>query len=214
MKIKRLRQQKKQKFVHLAIQIAKIKDQVIGFYNSKESIYLTLLAFVMIYAPYMHLSYYGDSDLKGDFFNFRWMSSFLFALALPSFMLSTGLLIAYLGRKYNEGFFRFLSILVLISGSFYLAWTFWTMPSDFTDMSKSSYFLILLTLSIGFFVLVRYIDKYASKFDAELKRKIYSMQKTLSNYVDLLMKWQYRTDDPNEFRDDLINKTKESGLLK
>lgn len=158
-------QQKNQKSVHQATQTAKAV-------TNGNFIYLTLLSLIMLLAPYAHLIYYGDSDIKGDFFNFRWMSSFLFALALPCFMCATGLMLRYFAKKYNERSLKLLSFIVLISGSFYLAWTFWTTPSDFKDISKEVYIILLLALSLVFYFLLKAFEILALKTEKQVHRSI------------------------------------------
>lgn len=205
-----IRKQTKQRFVRQATQIAKrVKD----FYKNKESIYLTLLSVVMVFMPYVHLFYYGTSDLKGDFFGFRWMSSFLFALALPSFMLASGLMIGYFSRKYKEDILKLLSALVTLSGCFYMVWTFWTTPSDFKDMSLQWYLTVLFGLTIGFFVLVRLIEKNIPQVEEKLKQKVAALQRSLVNYFGMLKRWEYRTDNHPEFLEDLYETTKDSNII-
>lgn len=192
-------QQKKQRFAHQATQIVKrLKD----FYNSKESIYLTLLSAVMVFMPFAHLFYYGSSDLKGDFFGFRWMSSFLFALALPSFMLSTGLMIGYFSRKYKEDFFKLLSAMITFSGCFYMVWTFWTTPDEFKDISLTWYLLVLFGLTIGFFFLIRLIEKYVSKAEEKLKIKIQKLTKGIQILVRFATRQRFKAKDLREYEVD------------
>lgn len=193
------KQQKSRKFVHQATQIV---SEIKRFYDSKESIYLTVLIAVMLFMPFAHLLYYGDSDIKGDFFGFTWMSSFLFALALPSFMCSTGLMLRLISRKHDILLFNRLSYVVMFSGSFYFVWTFWTTPNDFKDISLGWYLTVLIILSIAFFVLLRLVDKYVSRSEEALKTTIKKLTHAIQLLVRFITKQRFKAKDLRDYEKD------------
>lgn len=106
--------------------------------------------------PYVHVRY-NSTDIEGVL-GFKWMSSFLFALALPSVLVSGGLIIRFLATKLDNEFsnyFKLLSFMVIASGGFFFAWTFYPMTDDFSSIT---YYLILLTFAVGLALASKHIQ--------------------------------------------------------
>ena len=173
--MRKYKQQKKTRFALQGIQIVKrtffnwLKG--IGqIFKVKGGLYVIVLSAILIYMPYAHVKY-SPTDIEG-IFGFKWMSSFLFALALPSVLIASGLLLNYLTIYLDSvivPFVKLLSFLTLASGCFFMAWTFYTTPDDF---EPSTYYSALIALSFGFLVLTSLIQKAFIYSEEKLKQKI------------------------------------------
>jgi len=212
--MKILTQQKRKKLVRQATQIVTNKKKLlVQFLKRRGSIYLIILSFFILFMPFVHLFYYGDSDVKGNFFQFGWMSSFLFALALPSDLLAISMLLRYYGKKKNEPFLKVFSKLLMIVGSFYLAWTFWTTPKEFTDISIEYYFSVLIILTIGIFILANKIDKMSAKIDEELRQNIEKFRLIIENLIDFV--WSKKEDSlqPKKYAQQFIKELQDNDVV-
>lgn len=142
-----------------------------GFFKSKGSVYLVVLCSILLFMPYIHVKYNGDNDMTG-ILGFKWMSSFLFALALPSVLISGGFLIRFMAGKLDKQlqyFFIPLSHLVIASGAFFLAWTFYPMTDDFT---KDTYYPIIIAIAIVFSAIAPRIQKYFLSGEEQFKASL------------------------------------------
>lgn len=158
--------------------------------------------------PYIHVRYNG-SDVEGVL-GFKWMSSFLFALALPCVLVSSGLIIRFLATQNNNAFsyyFKVLSSLIITSGGFFFAWTFYSMTDDF---SATTYYPILLFFAFGLAFIAKYIEKAFLSSEDKLKRIITVLLKSL--YEDLEAKNlinPWKDKDFKKYRIDVTNKITE-----
>ncbi len=181
-------QQIKTKYVHRVI------ETVTGYLTATSSIYISFLAFTIVLSPFLHL--FVRFDQKG-IFGFPYMTSFLFALALPLVMISSGLLLKFASSvvvaEYSKAF-SLLSSVVLFVGLFYLLFTFYPMTKDF---SLWIYIAVLLFSSSILFFFCRIIHKAVIYTEEKLKSNI----KDLISYV---FKHTPLTKDNEKW--DLLNK--------
>lgn len=146
---------------------------------------------VVLFMPYVHV-FYNSSDKEG-ILGFKWMSSFLFALALPSVLVSTGLIIRFLSSKLNNQFtqyFKIISFMIIGSGGFFFAWTFYPMTKDF---KPTTYYSILVAFAIGLSLSARYIQNAFIVSEIKFKK-----------IIDLFFKYVYEDLEDK----DLINPEK------
>ena len=194
--IDKLKQLTKIKFVRLGNLIANVL-------NSKGSLYLMVISGILLYAPFAHVNYLNDST-KG-IFGFKLMVSFLFALALPLVLISSGLVIRFIGSytpNHIKNFANTLSFLVTASGMFFLVWTF----SEIKDYTPLTYYSTILLLSVAFTFVISKIQTFIQKEEQILKTTLKAAKSLLNGVLGLFLdKYQYKVEDQNEFRDDIIS---------
>lgn len=164
--------------LQIKTRFALLGNQIADFLKTKGSLYILFLSLVIVFMPYVHVRY-NNTDIEG-ILGFKWMSSFLFALALPSVLVSAGLIIRFMSTKIDGAytiFFRLLSLITIASGGFFFAWTFYPMTGDF---SSSTYYIVLSVFAIAF--------AYASRF---IQRAFISSEEKLKTIIRLLLKSLY-----------------------
>lgn len=138
----------------------------------KVSGYILTLSTILVLIAYIHIPY-NNSDVEG-ILGFTWMTSFLFALALPLTQISSGLIIKFMAEKIEGGyklFFKGLSNLLLFTGFFFLIWTL--APNEIKEyFIDEYYYLMVVLLSIGLSKLSNYLHNAVIKFEKELQNNI------------------------------------------
>lgn len=171
---------------------------------------------------FAHIFFLYHPELnKGGLFGYEYWSVFFASMMYPVLFFIFGYLLQRLSNNYidDKKGLRLANIVIgalYFFSLFYLLITFFPYRNSFARIGLEPFWYYVVACGATVFVacVLVYLPKSLKAEIRDLRLKVSSMQKTLSNYLDLLMKWQYRTDDPNEFRDDLISKTKDSGLVK
>jgi hypothetical protein len=181
--------QKRTRFALLANQIA-------NFLKLKGALYLTVFGGLWIFAPYLHV-FYLNSDVVGVF-GFKWMTSFLFALALPLTLISGGFIVRYMANYMPSGGgnFKKLSNIVQCSGMFFLLWTFYPMTDDF---KWYIYYPVLLVLSIAFAFFSKYVYVYAFNVEERLRLRVIKLTKALNEMIRFAVNQRFKAKDLREF---------------
>ena len=60
--------------------------------NVRVATTISIIAFIALAARFMYIFYNGDSDLKGDFSGFKWLSIFLYSVGVELSMVGMGAL--------------------------------------------------------------------------------------------------------------------------
>ena len=161
-------------------------ETVTAFLTTKSSIYITFLGSLILLTPYIHIIY-AASDEPG-LFGFVYMTSFLFALALPVSLIASGLLIKFISTKSNNEYtkaFSLLSNLILFSGSYFLIYTLYPMTKDFNGMY---YYAMALSLAVGLSMFSYYFHIIAIYTEQTLRNIIKDCFKLITysrnNFVD------------------------------
>ena len=159
-----------------ALQVNQIVERLKKF---KVSAYVLFLSLILLLCSFIHIPY-NNSGVEG-ILGFKWMTSFLFAIALPLTQISSGLLIKFLSGIVKEefkGYFNGLSNLVLATGFFFLLWTL--VPYDIKKQFKSHhYYILVAALSIGMCFIAHHIHKAVMLFERKMTKQI----KILFKYI-------------------------------
>ena len=163
---------------------ALLGSRIVKLLKSKGSLYLIIISAIILFAPFAHIPYL-NSEAKG-LFGFRLMVSFLFAIALPLVLISSGLIIRFLGSytpNHIKSFSNFLSSLVTASGVFFLVWS----VSNVGDYPAYIYYFTVLALSVLFTYLSIKIQKFMLKQERILKNVIEKFRNIITNFVNFTM---------------------------
>lgn len=158
----------RKKFVLLGNQIVR------KYFRIKVSFYVLFLSAVLLLIAFAHIPYV-KSDVKG-ILGFKWMMSFLFALALPLTQISSGLLIKFLSSIVQEDFktyFNRLSNLVIALGFFFLLWTLspGVLKGEILDFPYYNliYYSTMILLSISLCFIAHHLHEAVIKLERKLK---------------------------------------------
>ena len=75
------------------------------------------------------------------------------------------------------------------------------------------YYIIAVICAILAALLIIRLPKSLKQQVKDLRLKVDRAKTLVSGFIDLYLKWEYRADDPNEFRKDWYNKSREGGLF-
>lgn len=176
------------------------ETRIAKLFKLKGALYLITIAFVWIFAPFIHVLYL-DSDAKG-LFGFKWMMSFLFALALPFSLLCGAFYVKFLAGFAPEPIKKFsyrLTDIIIASGIFFLLWSFYPMTDDF---SWYIYYPLLITLSVAFGLFSYRIHKYFLNNEEQLKNKIYKLTKAIQILIRFATQQRFKAKDIREYEVD------------
>lgn len=122
--------------------------------NNVSAFYLALLCLIGFTAPFWHV-FHGISQREG-LFGYKYMSSFLYALGLPVFAISVGLLFLYAVRYIDAShrkLFRSIAFIPLFIGCYYLIAVF--IPKSLLldafgvrDFGNWVYYTIMIFMSV------------------------------------------------------------------
>lgn len=194
----------------------RLKDLI---WNNLFTIFLCLNVPFFMFA-HIYFLYHPEIN-KGGIFKYEYWSVFFASMMYPVLFFCFGYLwqrVANIyihdkkGKKLSNilvGSFYFFSI-------FYFLITFFPYNNSYSRIGLNPfwYYIVAVVSTVLIVFVINYMPSTLKKNVWELKERIKSMQNTLRNYMDIIIKWEYRVDDPKEYRNDIYNKTKDSGLIK
>ena len=112
----------------------------------------------------MYVFYMGDSDLKGDFSGFRWLSAFLYTIGVELSMVGMGALM-WISTKFHsrnsmsKKLFKAIGVSWMSVGFFFMAWIF-TSAAVFTKFYEVLFATIIaIVATIIAVILIMFISK-------------------------------------------------------
>jgi hypothetical protein len=132
------------------------------------------MAILIILSRFIYVFYLGDNDVKGNFFGFTWLSSFLYTAGIELAFLSFAFILWYATKfmDYDHARpFRYLSYLITFVGLFFLSWVAFE-DKGFSLFQEVFFSLIssLIALTLGIWM-YRFADRYLARGEF-LKSKI------------------------------------------
>jgi len=115
--------------------------------NRNAKYFLVSIFILGFFGPFLHIPY-NINDKEGVF-GFTWMSSFLFAIGFPLFLISLSFLLYYASDFLPKGLkrvFRTFSILTAFTGFFFISWIL--NPFEENDYHPGIYFGAMIIISI------------------------------------------------------------------
>ena len=112
----------------------------------------------------MYVFYMGDSDLKGDFSGFKWLSAFLYSFGVELSMVGMGALMwistqFHSRNSMSKKLFRVIGVSWMSVGFFFMAWIF-TSATVFTKLYEVIFAAIIATVAtIISVILIMFISK-------------------------------------------------------
>ena len=112
----------------------------------------------------MYVFYMGDSDLKGDFSGFKWLSVFLYSVGVELSMIGMGVLMWISTRFHSRNsmskkLFRAIGVSWMSVGFFFMAWIF-TSAAVFTKFYEVIFAAIIaIAATIISVLLIMFISK-------------------------------------------------------
>jgi len=158
----------------------------------------------MIISRFMHVFFLNDSDIKGDFFGFEWLSIFLWNFGIECFTISTGLLLWYstiFHKQETKILFRFISCLIIAVGFFFMFWIFLDNEKFNETIEIVGSLLLSITATTLMIFFMKFLAKELITID-ELKSKIrFVMNKMIvesvkNNHVGNKKRWQEEIVEP------------------
>jgi len=133
-------------------------------YNVRVATTISIIAFIALAARFMYVFYMGDSDLKGDFSGFEWLSAFLFTFGIELSMVGMGALMwistQFHSRKsMSKKLFRVIGVSWMSVGFFFMAWIF-TSATVFTKLYEVLFAAIIaIVATVISVLLIMFISK-------------------------------------------------------
>jgi hypothetical protein len=133
-------------------------------YNVRVATTISIIAFIALAARFMYVFYMGDSDLKGDFSGFEWLSAFLFTFGIELSMVGMGALMwistQFHSRKsMSKKLFRVIGVSWMSVGFFFMAWIF-TSATVFTKLYEVIFAAIIaIVATVISVLLIMFISK-------------------------------------------------------
>ena len=133
-------------------------------YNVRVAITISIIAFIALAARFMDVFYMGDSDLKGDFLGFKWLSAFLYSFGVELSMVGMGALMwistQFHSRKsMSKKLFRVIGVSWMSVGFFFMAWIF-TSATVFTKLYEVLFAAIIaIVATVISVLLIMFISK-------------------------------------------------------
>ena len=132
--------------------------------NARVATTISIIAFIALAARFMYVMYLGDSDLKGDFSGFKWLSIFLYNFGVEVSMVGMGALMwistnFHSRNSMSKKLFRAIGVSWMSVGFFFMAWIF-TSAAVFTKFYEVIFAAIIaIAATIISVLLIMFISK-------------------------------------------------------
>jgi magnesium-transporting ATPase (P-type) len=170
---------------------------------------------------FAHIFFLYHPELnQGGILGYQYWSVFFASMMYPVLFFCFGYLLHRLVNTYiqDPAGVRFGKILV--SGlygfsMFYFLISFFPYRNSYNRIGLNPfwYYVIAVASTVLIVLILINLPKQLKAQINELKAKVGKAKTIISGYIEVFLKWEYRTDDPNEFRDDWYKKSREGGLF-
>jgi hypothetical protein len=141
------------------------------FALSETQIVIATLGVSIVLARFGYI-YFLENDIQGSYLGYRWLSTFLYMVGIEVAFIALGILMYYSTNFMMEAYrkaYKNVSILVIITGCFFL---FWAVYTHILDYSLYTEIVFGLATSFMFVSLFLALSKAAKTYVQKLKEAI------------------------------------------
>lgn len=129
-----------------------------------QAVIISLLILSAITGRLIYIGYVGDNDVEGNFFDFGWLSVFLYNLGVEISLLSFGALMwistnFHPKKSKSKRLFHFISIAMMLLAFFFLSWIFTDKPYWSNQIEIVFAILICIPTTVLFVTFVMFISR-------------------------------------------------------
>lgn len=113
--------------------------------NRRAGVTISLLAAFIVVSRFLYVPFLGDNDIKGDFLEYKWLSSFLYSVGVEFSYLSFALILHYATNFMENSaarYFNRLACVISFVGFFFTSWILF--ESDKTNPLKEMFFSFIV----------------------------------------------------------------------